>query len=185
MAINFRMNKLFKSNIILIFIFFTIQLNGQISLKKWEGKWKGTVETWSYNSKIDSFAMSIDITQKDSIWDFVIFYAREHLGKPDIRNYKLITVDKSKYHFAIDEKNSILLDCFFNNNCLYNKFSGMGSDLQVRMCLDGKVLDYEITSFYSLPIRTSGNQVIQKDTVPEIKSYDLYHLMKAKLKKEK
>lgn len=166
-------------------LFISFQLNGQIILKEWEGKWNGNVKSWAYNNQIDSFDMSIEISPNDTIWDFTIFYDREYKGKPDIREYQLIVEDESKYHLVIDEKNSIFLDCFINDNCLYNKFSGMGGDLQVRMCVNGTKMEYEITSYLSEPIRISGKGVVQKDTIPEIKSYDLNFLMKGELMKEK
>ena len=162
----------------------SIQLSAQIVPKEWEGKWKGNVKSWAYNSTIDSFEMSIDITPKDSTWDFIIFYGREYQGKPDIRRYQLIIEDESKSHLAIDEQNSIFLDCFINDNCLYNRFSVMGSDLQMRMCVKQTKMEYEITSYPSKPLRISGNEVVQKDTIPEVSSYDLRFLMKAELTKE-
>lgn len=162
----------------------SFHLDGQIIPTEWEGKWKGSVTTWTYNNQIDSFAMSIDIVPKDTVWDFIIFYDREYQDQKDIRRYQLIIEDESTYHLAIDEKNNIFLDCFVYDNCLYNKFSGMGSDLQVRMCMTGAKMQYEITSYLADPIRVSGNTIIQKDTVPEIKSYDLNYVMKGELTKE-
>ena len=113
----------------------------------------------------------------------MIFYDRDK-NKPDKRKYQLILVDAAKQHFAIDEQNSIILDTYFNDNCLYTRFGGMGSDLQTRICLRDEVLEYEIMSNYSKPIRVSGNEIIGKDTIPEITSYDLYNFMKAKLIKD-
>lgn len=170
--------------LLVLLTFISFQLNSQIIPKDWEGKWVGGVQSWTYNSQIDSFGMSIEITPKDSIWDFVLFYDRAYQGNLDIREYQLIIEDESKYHLAIDEKNSIFLDCFVYDNCLYNRFSGMGSDLQIRMCVAGTTMEYEITSYASEPIRISGNEVIQKDTIPEIKSYDLNFFMRGKLTKE-
>lgn len=166
-----------------LFLFLAFLGYSQSLNADWEGNWKGTVEIWSYNEKVDAFPMSLDIIRKDSIWDFIINYQRQ-ADQTDIRAYQLIVVDESKNHFAIDEKNSIILDAFLNANCLYNRFSGMGSDLQVRMCLEPDGMSYEITSTFAQALRTSGNEVIGNDTIPEIKSYDLYNLMKAKLKKE-
>lgn len=177
------MDNLFKSVLAFLLLFSSLTINGQIIPLEWEGIWHGTVNIWSYNVKIDSFPMSLEITPKDSVWNFVINYNRDK-ENPDIRRYELIVIDNSKHHLAIDEKNSIILDSYFNDNCLYTKFSGMGSDLQTRTCLTEGELEYEITSNFSKPIRSSGNEIIKNDTVPEILSYDLYHLMKAKLKKE-
>ncbi|MEL6255692.1 MAG: hypothetical protein AAFR87_27050, partial [Bacteroidota bacterium] len=84
-------------------------------------------------------------------------------------------------------RNCVFLNDFIStcSNCLYNRFSGMGSDLQIRMCASDTNMEYEITSYLSEPIRTSGNEIIQKDTIPEIKSYDLNYLMKGELIREK
>lgn len=168
--------------LIILFLLLALSLKSQTIPTNWQGKWQGTVNIWAYNSKIDSFPMSLKITPNDTVWDFVISYNRD-VDKPDVREYQLIIVDADNNHFAIDEQNSIILDCYFNDNCLYTIFGGMGSDLQTRICLSGQELNYEITSNFSKPIRTSGNEIIEKDTVPEIRSYDLYHLMKAKLVK--
>ena len=178
------MKKLFQLIKVVLLLLITFQTNGQVIPSEWEGTWSGTVNIWSYNKKTDSFPMSLEITPKDSVWNFVIFYKKDP-NKPDKRQYELIIIDPSKYHLAIDEKNSIILDSYFNDNCLYTIFGGMGSDLQTRICMNKETLEYEITSSLSQPIRISGNEVIANDTIPEISSYNLYHIMKAKLKKEK
>ena len=177
------MNHLFNFFLAVIFVLNTVQVKGQMIPPEWEGVWQGTVDIWSYNKKTDAFPMSLEITPKDTSWNFVISYNRDK-NKSDIRLYELIIIDSSKFHLAIDEKNSIFLDSYFNDNCLYTRFGGMGSDLQTRICLNGEVLNYEITSNFSEPLRVSGNGIIEKDTMPEIKSYTLYHTMKARLKKE-
>lgn len=177
------MKKLLKSSIVVSLMFTAIQSKGQMIPLDWEGLWSGTVDIWSYNQKTDSFPMSLELTAKDSVWDFVISYKRDS-AKPDIRRYELIVIDSSKHHVAIDEKNSIMLDSYVNDNCLYTRFGGMGSELQTRICMSDGELDYEITSSFSDPIRVSGNDIIESDTMPEIWTYDIYHIMKARLKKE-
>ncbi|MEM9984268.1 MAG: hypothetical protein AAF804_04170 [Bacteroidota bacterium] len=164
------------------FLSLPAQTQAQVLPPAWEGTWGGTVYIWSYNVNTDSFPMSLEITPLDSGWNFVINYQRDK-NQPDLREYELRSVDPSTYHFAIDEKNSIILDAYLNDNCLYTVFSGMGSELQSRMCLSDGGLEYEITSVLSEPTRISGDQVMGSDTIPEIMSYDLYHVMKARLKK--
>lgn len=177
------MSKLFKSLLTFLLLFTSLSIKSQIIPVEWEGIWHGTVDIWSYNVKTDSFPMSLEITPQDSVWNFVISYKKD-VNKPDIRRYELIVVDKSKFHLAIDEKNTIILDSYFNDNCLYTKFGGMGSDLQTRICMSERCLEYEITSNLSDPIRVSGDEIVNSDTIPEIRSYDLYHIMKARLIKE-
>ena len=171
---------------ILIFIGLTVVVgvHGQPIPEEWHGVWGGEVEIWSYNNKMDAFPMSLAILPKDTICDYIITYKKDP-EKPDIRRYQLITIDQSKQHLAVDEQNSIVLDCYLNDNCLYTRFAGMGSDLQMRACLVGEEMEYEIISSFAAPIRKSGNEVVETDTIPEIKSFDVYHIMKARLVREK
>jgi len=66
----------------------TLPLKSQTIPSEWEGKWQGTVNIWAYNSKIDSFPMSLEITPNDTVWNFVISYNRD-VDKPDVREYQL------------------------------------------------------------------------------------------------
>lgn len=175
--------EILRYHILTVLLLAAGSIHSQVLSEQWQGKWQGTVQAWAYNTALDSFGMSLEIVPKESAWDYILHYDREVMGRPDIRRYQLIVVDPEKHRLAVDEKNSIVLDCFLNDNCLFNRFSGMGSDLQMRLCLEGDVLEYEITSYYAEPLRVSGNEVIGQDTVPEIKSYDLHYFMKAKLKK--
>ena len=61
----------------------------------------------------------------------------------------------------------------------------MGSELLTKICLENGFLEYEITSVFSEPERVSGKEIIRGDTIPEINSYEVYNIMKAKLIKEK
>ena len=155
----------------------------QSGLAPWEGIWKGVVDIWDSGKKIDSFPMSLEIIPKDSAWDFIILYNRNP-DKPDKRAYSLIVIEDSIGHYAIDEHNGIILDCYALDNCIYASFGGLGNDLLSRMCLQGEQLEYEISSALSDPIRISGNTVMEGDTIPEIRSYKVFNLMKAVLTKE-
>ena len=169
---------------LILFSILTTQIHSQTIPTEWMGKWEGTVDIWRFNEKIDSFPMSLEISPRDTAWSFIISYDKNQ-NKPDIRKYQLIKVNQPQGHFAIDEQNSILLDTYLVGDCMFTKFSGMGNDLQTRICLSNEQLEYEITSSHSAPVRISGNEVIGKDTIPEIRSYDVFTIMKAKLKKDK
>lgn len=173
---------------LIIMIFFLggliLNLNSQTLSKEWEGKWQGEVEIWSFNKKAESFPMSLEISEADSSWNFILTYDRLP-EKPDVRNYSLIIIEDSVGHYAIDEHNSIVLDAYLNGHCLYTSFGGLGSELLTRMCLDDDQLAYEITSMLSDPIRVSGNEIIDNDTISEINSYQVYHVMRAELRREK
>ncbi|WNJ19369.1 hypothetical protein [Pontibacter sp. G13] len=148
--------------------------------QSWQGIWSGTVHIWSPNHQVDSFPMSLEITPTDSLWNFIVRYQRNP-SQPDIRGYSLVILDDSLGHFAIDEHNDILLDAYRFDDCLMVGFGGMGSELLMRICKEGESLQYEITSGFSEPTRVSGDTILGTDTIPEIRSYELYNMMKARL----
>ncbi|MEL7531296.1 MAG: hypothetical protein AAFN10_08320 [Bacteroidota bacterium] len=161
-----------------------LSLNAQQFPQDWEGKWTGTVEIWSQNQLTDSFPMSLEIIPQDSIWTYTLHYMHNKTKEPDIRPYSLVPIADSLGHFAIDEANSIMLDAYYSGGCLYSAFGGMGSELLSRICLEEEHLSYEITSFLSEAVRVSGDQIIESDTIPEIKSYQVYSIMRAELRRE-
>jgi len=127
--------------------------------------------------------MSLEIQPIDSAWTFIITY---NVGteEPDVRDYSLIAIDTAAGHYAIDEHNSILLDTYLFDNCLYDRFAVMNSDLFSRICLNGEVLDYEIISGQTEPVRISGDTIMGADTIPEVSSYRLFSVIKAALRRE-
>ncbi len=167
--------------LMMLLITFVIEMKAQSFPKSWAGKWSGPVDIWSSGKKVDSFPMSLEISPMDTSWKFIISYDRDP-NKPDIRNYSLITIDRSTGHYAIDENNSIILDAYFYDNCLFINFGGFGSQLLTRICKNEEILHYEISSVKSDPVRVSGGEVINGDTIPEISSHGVYNLMKAKLR---
>ena len=165
-----------------IFLFTSLAINAQSFPESWKGKWAGDLEIWEFNEKKNTFPMSLEILPKDTAWTFTISYLWDP-DNPDIRRYSLVTIQDNIGHYAIDEHNSIILDSYLNGNCFYTSFGGLGSELLTRICKKGDELEYEINSAKSDPIRVSGDTVIGQDTIPAIKSYSVFHLMKAVLEK--
>lgn len=159
-----------------------VPLNAQDFPDSWSGRWAGTVEIWSHNTIIDSFPMSVTISPADSSWDYTLIYDRPGAEQLDQRNYSLISINDSLGHYAIDEHNSIILDSYLFGDCFYSPFSGMNTDLMVRICRMGPMeLSYEITSAHEEPIRLSGGEVIGNDTIISINSYEVFNVMRARL----
>ena len=171
-----------KQTITTLLCIFSISLHAQGLPEAWQGKWAGTCDIWAFNKITRSFPMSLDISPTDSGYTFIINYQIDST-KPDIRRYSLILVEDSIGHYAIDEHNSIILDTYLNGNCMFTNFGVVTTDLQTRICLENGEMEYEITSVNADPIRRSGNEVIGKDSIPEVKSYKLFHFMKARLRK--
>ncbi|MEL6191075.1 MAG: hypothetical protein AAFR66_03460 [Bacteroidota bacterium] len=166
----------------LFLLLFSGQLVGQVLPSEWVGTWKGTVDLWAFNRKSDTFPMSLDIQSQDSALSFTINYEFDE-EKPDIRKYQLIKIDSVNAHLAIDEQNSIVLDTYFNDNCLYNRFAVALTDVQMRICLEGGSMSYELISTDNKAVRTSGGEIMEQDTIPDVFSYEVMQIMKAKLVK--
>ncbi|MEM9932197.1 MAG: hypothetical protein AAF824_01240 [Bacteroidota bacterium] len=175
-------NNRHRSILFIWFLSFSSALPAQILPSEWIGKWEGTVDIWSYNEKTYSFPMSLDVQQGDSALRFTINYMGDP-EKPDIRKYQLIMVDSAKFHLAIDEQNSILLDSYYNGGCLYNRFAVELTDIQMRICLEGESMSYELISTANEAVRTSGGEIMENDTIPDVFSYEVMQVMKAKLAK--
>ena len=169
-----------KYLIVAFTLLFINLLNAQSFPTSWEGKWTGIVDIWSSGKKINAFPMSLEITPKDTSWNYTLTY--QPPDRPiDIRNYSLVILNDSLGHYAIDEHNNIILDAYTNANCFYAGFGVTESDLLMRICKKDNVLEYEITTVQSDPVRVSGDTVIESDTIPAINSYKVVNLMKAVL----
>ncbi|MEL7425669.1 MAG: hypothetical protein AAFN81_21945 [Bacteroidota bacterium] len=173
-----------KLVLVLVLQGIAFQIVAQSFPESWEGYWSGEVEIWGSGVQQGAFPMSLEIKPTDSLWTYIITYDHGRLPEPDIREYSLVILEDTLGHYAIDEHNSIVLDAYFMGGCLYSVFAGMGSQLQSRICRDGDELDYEITSFYEEPIRSSGDTVMGTDTIPPIDSHQVYNVMKASLSRK-
>ncbi len=159
----------------------TFHMTAQSFPETWEGLWSGEVEIWGAGTQQDAFPMSLEIKPTDSLWTYIITYEHGRFPEPDVRQYSLLILEDSLGHYAIDEHNSIILDAYFMDDCLYSVFAGMGSQLQSRICRNGDELDYEITSFYGDPVRSTGDTIMGTDTIPLIDSHQIFNVMKASL----
>ena len=169
---------------VVTFVVFCAYSNAQSFPNAWEGLWAGEVKVLAGAGQQDAFPMSLEIKPTDSLWTYTIFYGHNRFPEPDIREYSLVILEDSTGHYAIDEHNSILLDAYYMDECLYSVFGGMGSQLQSRICRDGDQMEYEITSFYQDPVRNTGDTVMGTDTIPPIQSYEVYNVMKASLSRK-
>ena len=146
----------------------------------WYGLWEGQLEIWSMGHKVQELPMSLEIQPNQENYNFILVY-KMNPDEPDIRPYELKPVNDSIGHYVIDEHNSILLDSYLIDNCLLDLFSMESSGVYSRICNHSEYIDLEMLGLGLEPIRTSGGEVIQQDTMPEVKSYPLRSMTKAKL----
>lgn len=153
------------------------------SLAPFEGTYKGTLEIYQGAKVAHSLPMSLKILPLDSTsWTFHITYHRE--GKEDFRPYDIRLINAEKGHYVIDEHNGILLDSYLNGNCLYEQFAIDNSGIIGTTCfLEDNQLSYELIPINMEPTRVSGDTIINGDTIPAVRSYQVYSTQKALLKR--
>lgn len=93
----------------------------------WKENWRGKLQIFNRGSLSKEIPMGLDIYDSaDSIEWHIIYGAGD---SADIRKYALIEKNKAEGHYAIDERNSIILDAFLFRQKLTSIFSV--NDIQI------------------------------------------------------
>lgn len=153
-------------------ILFVSILNAQSYPDQFIGNWNGTLNIYQGPKLAQTINVALDVMPLDSgRYEWVITYGDS--GK-DIRPYMLIPVDTAKGHWAIDEKDGIVLDIFVTGKKFTSTFAVMGSAVQVCYWIEGEDLCMEIWSFNEKPDHKSG---LGTEEVPEVNVYKFsgYH----------
>ncbi len=99
-------------------------------------------------------------------------------GRLDVRGYELVIKDPDRGHYQIDEKDSIILDCYLIGDTLYSQFSIEGTLLTITYRKVGDELHFDLLSAnLGAPIESGG-----QDDVPTVKSYTVQVAQHAALK---
>jgi hypothetical protein len=169
-----------KTLLISFFLLFTGFLSAQAFPDRFIGHWKGKLDIYQGPKLAQTISVALEVFPADSgRYDWVITYGDS--GK-DIRRYMLIPVDTAKGHWAIDEKDGIVLDIFVTGKKFTSTFAVMGSAVQVCYWKEGEELLMEIWSFNEKPDHKSG---LGTEEVPEVNVYKFsgYHF--ARMQKQK
>lgn len=167
-------------NIYLLFFLF-IQMSG-FSQKKdfpdnWLGTWKGTMEIQYSTGNYQEVACELYIEKTDTMdtWVWTIIYGEGETKQE--RKYELIAKDIEKGIYVIDEKNSIILDAFYANNTLISQF-----EVQNNLITSTYRKIDNIIYFQNLASNTKvSNKSGGEDTIPEVSSFPISSLQRAKL----
>jgi hypothetical protein len=142
------------------------------------GRWKGTV-TWMRAGKApQEFTMRLNVQPADSgRYTWQLIYGDD---QADNRPYLLIPVDTAKGHWAVDERNSIVLDSWWIGDTFTGVFSVQGSTIldQYRVVQEG--LYVEFVSYATNPVRTSGAGTAES---PAVESYAVRSIQRGVLKR--
>ncbi len=92
---------------------------------------------------------------KDSVdqYNWQITYGDK---KEDIRPYLLKKIDTVKNHWAIDELNGIVIDCYWLGNKMISAFAVEGNVVQDSYWIQNDELHFEFISYAQKPTTTSG-----------------------------
>lgn len=177
------MNKKF---LFLFFQFFLIVAFGQNNTSfpdSWIGKWKGKMEIITPKGTMQTVPMELHISKGDSVdkWNWTIVYVAKK-DSPDVRKYVIISKDKSKGHYIMDERNGILMDSYFIGGEFFCDFEVEGTRLLTVDRMEGKRLISTIIYGPIEAIATTGGT--DKDT-PPVKSFAIKGIQRCVMKRMK
>ncbi|KIC94713.1 hypothetical protein [Flavihumibacter solisilvae] len=146
----------------------------------WVGRWKGTLEWYQGVNKREPVQMELHVLPADSAdhYSWRLIYGE---GQKDNRPYLLKPFDKSKGHWLIDEKNSIVLDQFFIGGRFFGSFTVGGNTITNSYWLSGDSLVVEFYNIQEKPIAVTGGR---DSTVPKVKSYGVRSYQRAVLRRQ-
>jgi hypothetical protein len=102
------------------------------------------------------------------------------------RNYELVVMDSAKRQFAIDEKNGILLNCFYLGNQLISRFEVQGSLIDVTYTMrspDEMTMELSAGDFNHH--FSTGGIAVENDSIPAIKVYEVKNVQQATLRRRR
>jgi len=149
--------------------------------KDWIGEYFGDLNIHGLDSVIQTLPMRLKIKDRltNGEYPWIIQY-----GQDDIREYAIKAADESTGHFIMDERNSILLDGFNRGNHFLSRFEVMGSDLLVDYELTELGINMKIIVSRNEAINSSGDQIVNGDTIPPVQSYPIVAVQEAVLLKK-
>lgn len=149
----------------------------------WTGNWKGELHWYKTgNPQPQKVMMELRIQPvKDSAGQYTwqLIYGKE---TEDNRPYLLKAIDTTQGHWAIDEKNGIVLDQYWVGQKFCGAFTVQGNTIVNNYWLDKGKLMVEFYSYPVKPVATTGGT--DKDT-PPVDSYAIRSYQRAVLVKQK
>lgn len=163
-----------------ILLFVASSLNAQ-NLSRFIGHWEGELQ-WFQTGKKDpqKAKMQLIIQPADTLGQYTwqIVYGEK---SEDNRPYLLKPVDTSNGHWAIDERNGIIIDQYWTGNRFTSMFTVQNSTILDSYWIDGDKLIAEFYATGTKPNTTSGAGT---EDSPTVNSYAVKSYQKAVLKRK-
>jgi hypothetical protein len=145
----------------------------------WLGHWQGDMQMVYASGKVLQVKVELEIKQiSPERWAWKIFYIDEKNRQE--RAYELFARNSQKGNYAIDEKNSIILEAFYSQNTLQCVFNVQNNMIYTVYRLENQTLSFENTMHKAnQPLKTGG-----KGEVPVVDSYTIFTHHKAVLRRK-
>lgn len=146
----------------------------------WIGNYQGDLEIFNSRGDTVTVDMQLSIGHADNtgFFPWILSYNND-----DIRSYGLEVINPDKGHYRIDEFNSIKIDAYLRAGHLISRFDVMGSDLLVDYFRVPGGIDVKFYISQSQSDNITGDQIIGKDTIPLVKSFNVMAFQHAFLKR--
>lgn len=138
--------------------------------EEWYGEYVGRLNIYNAAGLSMQLNMELLVTPTDSAHraNWTISYLPDDTTgalKNDRREYELIGQSDYPAHYVIDEKNSILLDCYLMDNVMISRFRVNKALLIINYTLLGDSVRVEIFSGPYDAVRDTGEEVEEVDNI--------------------
>jgi hypothetical protein len=150
--------------------------------ESWKGNWKGELK-WYKNGSAEPQKVNMELkiwpADSSNTWTWQIIYGK---ATEDNRPYQLIRKDTAGVHWAIDERNGIVLDQYWIGQKFCGAFTVMGNTIVNNYWMEKGRFMLEFFSIGAKPLVTTGKGT---DDNPSVDSYRVGSYQKAILSKVK
>lgn len=148
----------------------------------WLGEWIGELKIYSGTKLKQTIEMGLTILPIDGTdrHSFIIRYGED--VEASKRRYELVTIDKEKGLFKVDEKNDIEMEAYYLGGKFFQRFEVMGNLLFGSIEKQGNRLVWEMVSGKMDPVSTTGDTIIMEEEIPPVKAYPIKVFQKGVLK---
>jgi hypothetical protein len=121
---------------LIIFLHATLSFGQSFDASLWVGNYSGIMHLSNLDGVQDQIMVEFEFKElkKDSSWTYSMRYKSEKLGEL-LKDYELIKTTGIQSEFLMNEKNGIIIDLTFLNNCFFSMFEVEGMMHTFTMCL--------------------------------------------------
>ena len=126
-------------------------------LAAWAGLWQGSCELAPPYLGASEFAASLKVeAAMGGVYTWQLTYEASGQMPRAVRHYEMVPVDAPKGHFALDEKNGLMLDTFVAGRAIHTFFTVSGLRIPgLYLLISDDELLLSLPSFEQMPARNT------------------------------